>query len=201
MARPVNLEARARILDAAEICFAENGFSGTSIRDVGRVLQIGNSSLLHHFPTKRRLYAAVLERVAVTLDALSEVADHPDAAEQLRSLHDAVFDWHRDHPLYARLVVRELSDNAGRAEAAGRWYFEGPIRKAAAVLERGQRDGVYRDGDPLLQLFQLIGAVGYFFAGLPTLAGIFGDEQTVLVTRFRAESWRQFRAALLVEAP
>ena len=49
-----------KLIDIAETLFAEKGFYGTSIRDLAEGLGIAKSSLLHHFPTKEKLYAAVL---------------------------------------------------------------------------------------------------------------------------------------------
>ncbi len=128
--------SRARVVAAAEALFAERGFEGTSLRDIGRAVEMSNPSLLHHFPTKRRLYAAVLERIAASLD---EVAATMEAAPggprgQLRALVDGLMRWHAANPGYGRLVVRELADNPARAETAGRWYLAGPVRRMAAVV-------------------------------------------------------------------
>ncbi|MCA9774198.1 MAG: TetR/AcrR family transcriptional regulator, partial [Myxococcales bacterium] len=58
---------RRRIIDAAEQQFAESGFYGASLREITRSLGMPNATLLYHFPTKERLYAAVLDRIAQTL--------------------------------------------------------------------------------------------------------------------------------------
>ena len=62
-----------RILDAAEVLFAERGFEGTTLRDVAGAVGLRNPSLYNHFDSKETLYAAVLERgIRPILEVLSE---------------------------------------------------------------------------------------------------------------------------------
>ena len=53
---------RARILDAAEVQFAERGFEAASLREIARESGIQQPGLYNHFPSKQALYAAVLDR-------------------------------------------------------------------------------------------------------------------------------------------
>jgi AcrR family transcriptional regulator len=65
---------RERVLDVAERRFAEQGFHGTSLADICGEVGIAKSSLLHHFASKRRIYAEVLERIAAELRDLHDQA-------------------------------------------------------------------------------------------------------------------------------
>lgn len=53
---------RAQILDAALEVFGQHGYTGTSLRDVAQRSGLSHPGLLHHFPSKELLLAAVLER-------------------------------------------------------------------------------------------------------------------------------------------
>ncbi|WP_243399903.1 TetR/AcrR family transcriptional regulator [Arthrobacter glacialis] len=55
-------ERRRSILDAAHAVFAAKGYSGGSLQDVADHASMSQTSLLHHFPSKRELLMAVLER-------------------------------------------------------------------------------------------------------------------------------------------
>lgn len=55
-------ERRRRLLDVAAQQFARHGYERTSIAQVARAAGISDAGLLHHFPSKRALYAAILER-------------------------------------------------------------------------------------------------------------------------------------------
>lgn len=180
---------RERLLDVAERLFAESGFHGTSLRDIGAEMAMANSSLLHHFPTKARLYAAVLERIAESLSALqTEVVAAPgEGMAPVMALVDGLFDWTLARPHYARIVMRELIDNAARAERVERWYFAEIIDALSKIIAEGQKRGALRACDPMLFLFHVIGSVSYFLGGLPTIAGIAGVRPKKLIASYRDE--------------
>jgi len=55
-------DTRGRILDAAELLFAERGFDGTSLRALTTEAQVNLASVHYHFGNKQGLFAAVFER-------------------------------------------------------------------------------------------------------------------------------------------
>ncbi|MCL2514817.1 MAG: TetR/AcrR family transcriptional regulator [Microbacteriaceae bacterium] len=55
-------QTRRSILDAALEVFASSGYRGGSLRDIAQGVGISEAGLLHHFPSKAALLAAVLER-------------------------------------------------------------------------------------------------------------------------------------------
>ncbi|SDY60906.1 TetR/AcrR family transcriptional regulator [Herbiconiux ginsengi] len=55
-------EKRRAILDAALEVFAQSGYRSGSIRDIAERVGMSEAGLLHHFPNKSTLLAAVLER-------------------------------------------------------------------------------------------------------------------------------------------
>ena len=73
-------ESRARILHAAVAEFAASGYRGASIGSIARRAAISQSGLLHHFPSKELLLAAVIDlRTSDHLDEyLAAKADDPD---------------------------------------------------------------------------------------------------------------------------
>lgn len=63
--RPLSPAARAtaeRILDAAQTCFAERGYSGTPLRRIAERAGVTQPLVSHYFESKDRLFEAVLER-------------------------------------------------------------------------------------------------------------------------------------------
>ncbi|MBU3064493.1 TetR/AcrR family transcriptional regulator [Nocardia sp. NEAU-G5] len=59
--RPHGDARKERILDVALKTFAENGFRGASIAEIAERCGLSQPGLLHHFPTKAALLAAVLD--------------------------------------------------------------------------------------------------------------------------------------------
>jgi len=63
MGRPRHADGqrtRQAILDAALTLFAESGYFGTSLRDIGRAVSIRESALYNYFPSKEALFEALL---------------------------------------------------------------------------------------------------------------------------------------------
>ena len=60
-------ETRTRLLDAAEVLFAERGFFGVTTRQVASASGVDDAMIYYHFQHKRGLFDAVFERRAKLL--------------------------------------------------------------------------------------------------------------------------------------
>ena len=54
--------SQARILEAARGEFAQRGFPGARLQDIAERAGLTHPTLLYHFGSKERLYAAVIEQ-------------------------------------------------------------------------------------------------------------------------------------------
>lgn len=70
---------RSRVLGVAATLFAEEGFAGTSMRDIATALGITKAAIYYHFESKEQLLDAVLEDVAARFEAA--LASHADGAQ------------------------------------------------------------------------------------------------------------------------
>jgi AcrR family transcriptional regulator len=73
-------DSRERILDAAELLFAEQGVAATSLREIGMHAQANPGSIYFHWKTKAELVRDVFQRRLAPLDA--ERVRRLDAAER-----------------------------------------------------------------------------------------------------------------------
>ncbi len=58
-----SLEVKARLVAIAMEVFAEHGYAQTTLNEIGKRVGISRPGVLHHFPSKESLFAAVLERL------------------------------------------------------------------------------------------------------------------------------------------
>jgi AcrR family transcriptional regulator len=69
------VDKRAHILAVAEQLFAENGFDGTSVRDIAQLANVNLAMISYYFGSKEKLLEALIEdRAGYTIGILEELA-------------------------------------------------------------------------------------------------------------------------------
>jgi AcrR family transcriptional regulator len=81
-------DRRAAILSAAATLFAERGYAGVTIEDLGTAVGVSGPAVYRHFPGKAAVLAAILQGASQTLlEGAERVLEQaPDEASALRSL-------------------------------------------------------------------------------------------------------------------
>jgi AcrR family transcriptional regulator len=166
---------RGKILETAESLFARFGFAGVGMRAVADSVGVSKSALFHHFPTKRALWAAVLERSMLEFDRrISAAADRSGSAlERMRLWVEAVIDSLVENPSRAPLLLRSLFEveDEEPVDAAAREVLSRVLGKVAAGLEAGIAAGEIRPVSVPHTLQSLIGLTVFHFA-----SGDFGED-------------------------
>nr|WP_284295039.1 TetR/AcrR family transcriptional regulator [Luteimicrobium album] len=118
-------------MDAATELYAEQGYRGTSLRDVAARAGISHPGLLHHFPTMEALLLAVLEhRVAEDVARFGLGAGR--GVEALRRLVDLAA-WNQARPGIVELFV-VLSAEATAPDHPAHAYFTARYDAAAETI-------------------------------------------------------------------
>lgn len=194
-AHPVESKTRQRrketrpgeIVEAAFLCFSENGFEATRIDQVARCAGISKGTIYIYFRDKEGLFRAVVKHVTSTnLKAMATAASAFDgpAEEFLPSLLLQMADnvAVSRAPTIARLILRELD----RFPELGRIWFDevaSPMLTAVeSVLSRAQDRGEVRQGNSRLQAFSVVGpmVVGILFSEVMERLGLEGVDLTKL---------------------
>jgi AcrR family transcriptional regulator len=122
--RPLrSAERAASILEAAARVFARSGYAATSVDDVAAEAGITKLIVYRHFNSKRELYQAVVDHVAVGLQQALDTTPG-FAIEEVSAVLLAVFGVARSWPDAFRLVFRqavrepEFADQADQIVAA-----------------------------------------------------------------------------------
>lgn len=190
-------DTRERLLATAERHFAEHGYAGTSIRDLGSALGVAGSSVLHHVGSKRKLYALVLRRISDSLSGVaSEIADR-DGADMMREFAERMMTWSDQNPEYVQIVVREMMENPGRLNEAHRWLLADFMEEALRLSERATASQTGDKVDAEMMLMLIVGSVTNFHVSLPTLMRLRGMvDAAEIKRRFINTLDRLIRAAL-----
>ena len=173
----MNEDTRERIIRAAEVLFARNGYSATSLRQITDTAGVNIAAVNYHFGTKENLLTEILDRVvgpinAERLDLLdqAEATGSPGLTEVLTAF--LVPDLHvldrlraRD-PELPRFVSRMYTEGSGLMEQMmGRQFAETQRRFYTAFRNAlphlGPEEIVWRLGC-------VVGIIVYLFAGVET---------------------------------
>ncbi|MEN2740875.1 helix-turn-helix domain-containing protein [Microbacterium sp. X-17] len=142
-------EKRRVILDAALEVFAQSGYRAGSIRDIAERVGMSEAGLLHHFPNKSALLAAVLERRDVRGEQLVPIDDASIGRATIAGLLELA-SYNASTPgvvaLYCTLSAEGTSPDHPAHEYFVRrydWMREG-LEKAFTVIQRegGLQPGV-----------------------------------------------------------
>jgi TetR/AcrR family transcriptional regulator len=159
-------DTRDRVLSVALALFAEQGYRGTSLRDIAGRIGIKAPSLLHHFPSKEQLYLAVLDRIFEGMEESAQIflSGNNDFQERCRTAIVSAIDFIAASPDSMRIIWHEMTEESG----AGRQLFKRRVPPLFAMgvnfIFRGQREGEFRDGvDPFHFLLSLNSiTIGFF---------------------------------------
>jgi AcrR family transcriptional regulator len=169
-----------RILDAAEVLFAERGFEGASLREITARAGIREPGLYNHFDGKQALYAAVLDRalapMAEAMQAHVERAAPGRAQEQLPGV---MTDLLLEHPLMARFFQQALQ---GDADAIGtrlvRRWLDRLFAQGLATMRGGHGAAAVAREELAIRIIALFNLTTGYFLSQRAMTSIGGGDLT-----------------------
>jgi AcrR family transcriptional regulator len=126
-------QTRKAILDAALNVFAESGFRSGSLRNVAERVGMSEAGLLHHFPSKSALLAAVLERRDEQTQDQFDL--NPSSGQGMMSAFVKLAEYNAAHPGVVELFCT-LSAEATSPEHPAHDYFLQRYRYTTGIITR-----------------------------------------------------------------
>src|SRR5258706_12709450 len=77
----VEVSRRRAIEDVASDLFRENGYAGTSVRDIARAMSLQGASLYAHVTSKEDVLWAIVDRAATRFELTADTAE-PDLEQR-----------------------------------------------------------------------------------------------------------------------
>ncbi len=188
---------RASILAAAEQEFAKHGLESARTEDIAERSGVTKGMIYHYFESKEKLYEAALEQVfAPLLLSLQQFADPDgDPGEALDRVVRRILDLTARKPGVPAMLFFEAIQNRGAYyDKIG---FPSLYHLLATILERGQRQGIFRPMDAWHTAINIVGACCFYYCTAQRLQRIWpgngkplsaemiqrhGDEALALIT-------------------
>ena len=157
---------QSNIIAVAMAEFARNGLSGARMDEIAAKTRTSKRMIYYYFGDKEGLYRRVLEEAYRRMRAIEaglHLEDLPPE-QALRKLVAFTVDYQLAHPEFIRLVMNE---NMHRGEYLRESQAIAELNVPAIaglrqVLERGQREGVFRAGIDPIDLHMSISALSIF---------------------------------------
>jgi AcrR family transcriptional regulator len=150
-----NAEAtKERIFNAATREFAEHGLAGARIDAIAKRAGANKQLIYAYFGSKEKLFAAVLRHQLATIE--EDTALDPD---RLPDYAGEVFDFHTEHPAFARLLISEaLSYGSGPVpdQEARDAHQARKMKMVREAQEQGAVDRSFDPGDLLMFIIALV---------------------------------------------
>ncbi len=191
-------ETEDRILAVALDSFGTRGFEATSLDDLAAALGITKQAILYHWPSKRALLDAVVDRAC--LDLVVELAGALDEAgsgwDRIESVVRRVFRVALRRPELLGLL-RELARLGGDISARFITDMQPFVERATAYFEREMAAGRIRRCDPGLLLVSAYSTVLGAATEVELLRAV-GVEPTLRSTAIRRRELLEFLRAAMV---
>ena len=148
-----------KLLDAAIEAFSENGFKGTSTRDIAERAGVHHPLITYHFKNKDKLWRAAADRVFRDFrrSLAASLEDHKDETpkERMASLIRAYVYYAKSQPALHKVMVQEASYPNERLDWLIETHLQPFFDATFEMLEQLQAIGVAAPGNPKL-LFNMI---------------------------------------------
>jgi TetR/AcrR family transcriptional regulator len=179
--RPRNADrSREAILDAAERLFAEHGYLGASLQDIGDAAGVSRGTPSYFFGSKERVYRAVLERIFSGVSELirrelEEAVGKNEGPEAVFAREiEGYIEFLAARPNFVRLLQWEaLSGDEVLANLTARLNV---LRETERVIREESARGAFRDTDPAHLMLNIIALCWYPFAQQKSLMKVMGKD-------------------------
>lgn len=154
-----SIRTRQKLLDAALQAFSENGYRGTSTRDIAERAGVHHPLITYHFKNKEELWRAAADKVfsefTAELIEARQRADGLSPRDRMAAMIRAYVRYAAGKPALHKLLLQEASRTSGRLDWLVRMHLRPVYEVVVRELETLQELGIAPPGDPGL-LFNLI---------------------------------------------
>jgi AcrR family transcriptional regulator len=159
--------SRKAILDAARKEFSEHGLGGARLERIAEMASIHKRLVYYYFKDRDGLFSAVLESVYEEIRNAQLYLDlkNMPPLQALRRLVEFTWDYYNEHPEFITFLNSENLHRARHLKELPRIReLNSPLLQSLAdIVERGQKEGIFRGGIDPTQLYITMAGCAYFY--------------------------------------
>lgn len=182
MTRMPGDERRQQILLEAVRLFSENGFRGTTTKQIASASGISEAMVFRHFANKEELYAAILDHKACQhdlgdpLEAISEQIANKDDWGVFYGMAVNALQKHREDEDFIRLLLYSALEGHDLSKMFFESFVAGMYEALGSYIRTRQQDGEFKEMEPKAVVRAFVGMLIHH--SLTTI--LFDPEQKVL---------------------
>jgi AcrR family transcriptional regulator len=159
-------DSQTAVFHAAAQEFAERGYDAARVDRIATRARVNKAMLYYHYGSKQALYVEVLREMFAALGGrVRAIADHAGPAdEKIDAWVTAIVEEAASRPWFPPIMLRELASGAAHIDDATFETMNGVYLGARDIIVQGQREGLFRDADPLLTYLTILPSILIFFA-------------------------------------
>jgi AcrR family transcriptional regulator len=154
-----SIVTQQKLLDAAVEAFSENGFKGTSTRDIADRAGVHHPLITYHFKNKDRLWRAAADRIfrEFNVALVKAMANVPESRPRARAetFIRTYVRYAHDQPALHKFILQESSHPSARLD----WLIRNHLKPLFDIVVKSLRElqelGIAPPGDPAI-LFNMI---------------------------------------------
>lgn len=152
---------RPAIFLAAADAFSRHGFDGVVVDDIATAAGVNKAMIYYHFKDKLALYRAiVVEMLTAARERVTDIAADTIPPDQKLSRFIAEFVSLADErPYFPTLMLREIAEGALHLDTDTLARMRSVFLAFGRILDEGQRDGIFRQINPVLAYMTVLGPV------------------------------------------
>ena len=158
-------KTRAKILQVATKEFAARGFDGARVDRIATRCKLSKNTLYYHFESKEGLLIAVLENMYAKLRSRQDrfSLPHTDPEKAIEAFARQTFWGLVENPDMIRLLNDENLHQGRHLKKSSivPSLYDPLFNVIQEVLDRGQKDGTFREGLDALSVYIIISSVSY----------------------------------------
>ena len=151
---------KEKILDAALVSFAENGYHGTNLRDLAAGMELSKSALYRHYESKEDIWNAVIDRMEAyyvsRFGSPENMPPTPKSCDELLTMTMRMLDFtmHDKRVILTRwlLLTEQFRDERARRFATLH-FLTGTRDIYTRIFAEMMDNGILKKADPQLLAF------------------------------------------------
>jgi AcrR family transcriptional regulator len=152
------------IINSAEKLFSENGFDGTSVRDIAQAAGVNVAMISYYFGSKEKLMEALFEKKTMQMNLKVETMLQDESKTSLENVYTLIDDYIDkiiNNPKFHKIMTQEqLVDKSSGIPTMINSLKKRNLDTIKRLIQSGQKTGAFRKNiDVPLMMCTMVGTV------------------------------------------